>query len=470
VKQRRFLLCTGESRAAELKSLLSAHSEITIARDWLSALEYLAIEQFEALFLSWKQVIRQARDAFKRRLGKLAPRMPVVLLIDGDVLDAGLFSMEEHLFAVMRPELLPERLPDILERLDRYFELLEMLPENEIKDLRPSGFGPFIGNNHKMLDIYQQILKVAPTDFTVLILGPSGSGKELVARTIHALSPRRKKAFISINCAAIPETLLESELFGAEKGAYTGADRSRPGKVELADKGSLFLDEIGDMPLGLQAKLLRVLEEKIVERLGSRTATKVDFRLLTATNKNLEKLVHQNKFRRDLYYRLNVVPIRLTEVRHRGDDITLLTIHLLNKLIKQAPHLSKNISWSFLEELKKTPLSGNVRELENWLTRLLLQWTQPTLSSRALSSLEFAAPNAGLEETSILSDGSVKPLREVEKEAIQAALRSFKGNISRTAQALEISRTALYRKIKRYGLEHESQDSGGTQDDQSIID
>ncbi|MCF6239060.1 MAG: sigma-54 dependent transcriptional regulator, partial [Candidatus Marinimicrobia bacterium] len=314
--------------------------------------------------------------------------------------------------------------------------------------------GDFIGNSEIMLDVYRQLTKVAASDYTVLIQGESGSGKELVAQAIHQLSDRKEQAFVSINCAAIPENLLESELFGYEKGAFTGATQNKAGKFELAHKGTLFLDEIGDMPLALQVKLLRILEDGRIQPLGSVREKKVDIRLVTATHRNLLDQIQQGLFREDLHYRLNVIPLQLPPLRDRTSDLPLLVLHFLEKLLRGEDQTIQRVAWDLFTELRTLDLKGNVRELENLLTRSVFQTDGDLLTREALLSGTSARPSVGHPAIPHGAGAAIQPLWQLEKEALQRALELLDGNISQAAVQLQISRTAIYRKIKKYGLDY----------------
>ena len=310
-----------------------------------------------------------------------------------------------------------------------------------------------MGNSLPMLDVYRQLTRVATSEYTVLIQGESGSGKELVARTMHQLSERRAKPFVSINCAAIPGNLLESELFGFEKGAFTGANQNKAGKFELAHEGTLFLDEIGDMPLELQVKLLRVLEDGKIQPLGSVKEKSVNIRLVTATHKNLPEQISKGLFREDLHYRLNVIPLKLPPLRSRTADLPLLVIFFLEKLLRGEDQTIKRVSWELIETLASMDLLGNVRELENMLTRSVFQSDGPTLLPSSIMQDEMveSIPKPDLDR--VVEPNSIRPLWEIEKEALQYTLIQLKGNISQAATQLQISRTAIYRKIKKYDLD-----------------
>lgn len=420
----------------------------TLAYNWISTLNFIAINNYSAVFVEWS-MIRDVYSSFLEKLTQLNPWLPLIILSGDTTLEDGLFVPNQHLFALMRTENIETGGPDIIERISVYHEIAGNFEPDIKKMLRPNGFGDFIGNSLPMLEIYRQLAKVAKTDYSVLILGESGSGKELVAKTIHNLSHRNKKAFVSINCAAIPEQLLESELFGYDKGAFTGADHTKPGKFEVANGGTLFLDEIGDMAVGLQAKLLRVLEEKTIEPLGQNATKSIDIRVLAATNQDLTDLIEEKKFRADLNYRLNVIQLKIAPLLNRQNDVVLLAIYLLSRLQKHSPNPNLSVDWDFMEELRQHNISGNVRELENLLTRVVFHAVESKLDRRNLLQVirESGPSQAVTDKTQ-----PVEPLWQLEKKALQNAIDMFDGNITRIAEGLEISRPAIYRKLKKYKL------------------
>jgi two-component system nitrogen regulation response regulator NtrX len=308
-----------------------------------------------------------------------------------------------------------------------------------------------IGESEPMQRLEQQIRSAAPSLGRVLITGENGSGKEIVARTLHRLSPRAEAAFIDVNCAAIPEELIESELFGHRKGAFTGAIDDRKGKFELADGGTLFLDEIGDMSLKTQAKVLRVLQEQTFQRVGGQQTIRVDVRVIAATNKDLEAEIDAGNFRSDLYYRLNVIPIEVPPLRARGDDIILLAEHFLRRYAAEAAQPKKRLSAGAAAKLRAYDWRGNVRELRNVMERLAILVQGETVEP---DDVQLGARNAPPPE--IASNLPLKEARdEFEKQYILARLRDFAGNISRTAEALGVERSNLYRKLNAYGIKVE---------------
>jgi len=309
--------------------------------------------------------------------------------------------------------------------------------------------GALVGRSPAMQRVFDLIEKVASSDLAVLILGESGTGKELAARAIHALSPLRRKTFLSENCAAIPETLLESELFGVARGAFTGADKDRPGLFELADGGTLFLDEIGDMTPGMQARLLRVLQEGELRRVGGEKVIKVKVRLLAATNRDLHKEVEAERFRQDLLYRLQVLMVQLPPLRERPGDIPLLASHLLERISLQRARPAPRMDREVMDLFERYSWPGNVRQLENSLQRLaLLAGDGPVTRTLVESEPELKR----MLLASSADSEAVFSLERSERDQIDRALRAADGNRDRAARLLGISRATIYRKIKEYSL------------------
>jgi two-component system nitrogen regulation response regulator NtrX len=307
-----------------------------------------------------------------------------------------------------------------------------------------------IGDCELMKKLEQQMRSAAPSNSRVLITGENGSGKEIVARTLHRLSTRADMAFVDVNCAAIPEELIESELFGHRKGAFTGAIDDRKGKFELADGGTLFLDEIGDMSLKTQAKVLRVLQEQTFQKVGGQQTITVDVRVIAATNKNLESEIEHGSFRSDLYYRLNVLPIEVPPLRARGNDIALLAEHFLRRFAAETGSQRKRLTSGAASKLKAYHWPGNVRELRNVIERLAILLPGDSIAPEDVQLGTRVPP------TSTADIGPQLTLREArdefEKQYILSKLREFAGNVSRTADALGVERSNLYRKLHAYGI------------------
>jgi formate hydrogenlyase transcriptional activator len=307
-------------------------------------------------------------------------------------------------------------------------------------------FRGIVGCNRRLKAVIENIQIVAPADSSVLILGETGTGKELIARAIHDLGPRRNYPFVKVNCAAIPSGLLESELFGHERGAFTGAIAQKIGRFELANKGTLFLDEIGDIPLELQPKLLRVLQEQEFERLGSTRTQRVDVRVVAATNANLAPMVAEKKFRSDLFYRLNVFPITVPPLRERRDDIERLVRHFANKYARQMGKHIVSIPKATMDALCKHTWPGNIRELQNLMERAVLLSPGPQLRVPLTDVVVAFAVN---------DDGQSSPLEQVEREMIVRALQESNwvvGGVRGAAARLRLNRTGLAYKMKKFGI------------------
>jgi transcriptional regulator with PAS, ATPase and Fis domain len=341
--------------------------------------------------------------------------------------------------------------PDLAQFVE---DFLADRPGESTEDRSPSvqRFREMIGRDEKMMMIFESIRTVAKTDLSVMILGPTGSGKEVVARIIHELSSRQHETFQAVNCAALPDTLFESEVFGYERGAFTGAYERKPGRIELANHGTLFLDEIGDLSPLAQAKLLRVTEEHRVERLGARTSIEVDFRLICATNRPLESLVADGTFREDLFYRINAYTVRLPALRERPVDIPVLANRFLERYCAAhgLPLDARQLSPEAIDLLMAYPWPGNIRELETTVNRAALSALDGIVRPK---DFQFMHPTAQAPraEASVLM-----PLRDVEREHIRRVLAAVTWNKKRASQVLQISRETLYRKISEFALVPES--------------
>src|SRR5256714_1701845 len=325
--------------------------------------------------------------------------------------------------------------------------------ENRALRARVDRTQTMVGESYAMRQLREQVAMAAPTNGRVLIYGENGTGKELVARTIHALSRRRSAAFVEVNCAAIPEELIESELFGHVRGAFTGAVADRRGKFEVADGGTIFLDEIGDMSLKTQAKVLRVLQEQTMEPVGGTNRIRVDARVVAATNKDLQAEIKAGQFREDLYFRLNVIPVFVPPLRERQDDIPLLADHFMAELSQEYGRRLKRLDAGAIKTLQRYNWPGNVRELRNVIERLMIMVPGETIATADLSFLDVplvpaAARPAGSSEKMTLHEAR----DQFERDLILKTLAEQQGNMSRTAEVLGVERSNLYRKMKTFRI------------------
>ena len=391
------------------------------------------------------------------RLKSTNPKTAVLIMTAFGSSNAAIRAMELGAFDYITKPFELDKISHSVKRVLDYQDLtaeVEVL-RDEISSLVQTE--RIVGNSPAMQEVYKTIGKVAKADATVLITGESGTGKELVAEALHFNSNRRSGPMVKVSCAALPETLLEAELFGHEKGSFTGAMTQRRGRFEMADKGTIFLDEIGEMTVPTQTKLLRVLQERKIERIGSNLPIKVDIRIIVATNKDLQKQVEQSKFRDDLYYRLNVINIHMPPLRDRKEDIPSLVEHFLAKHRYSATAQPAAISEEAIRRLMEYNWPGNVRELENVIERAVVLSRGQIITSRELPFGDHEAGEGedGEGDADAKGDSSFfkKSVAQFEKDLIMKALRDATGNRSKAAEMLGIYRRLLYAKIKEYGLE-----------------
>jgi DNA-binding NtrC family response regulator len=403
-----------------------------------------------------------------RAAKELDPELQVVVMTAYGSIQDAVTAMKEGAMDFVAKPIDPDHLVLMMERAIAQRRMLSdyMLLKEELAERR--GAPRIIGEDPQLKQVSQQLHRAADTDATVLLQGESGTGKELFARQLHALSPRAEGPFVAINCAAIPETLLETELFGHEKGAFTGATTRKPGRFEMAHRGTLFLDEIGDLPLGLQAKILRALEERRFERVGGTSSLHVDTRVVAATNRNLKAAVGARQFREDLFFRLSVFPITIPPLRVRTGDIPILAHHFVERFCRDLTKPTLKLSPSALEELCTYAWPGNVRELQNCIERAVILCDADSIQPRHLNLSFRPAADARTEASEAppapadvwtqidLSGTMSEALRrltaEVERRKIERALKEAAGNRERAAEALQISYRVFLQKQKEYGI------------------
>jgi two-component system nitrogen regulation response regulator NtrX len=358
----------------------------------------------------------------------------------------------------------PLSLEKVILVVNHAFDFVRLEEENILLRQKVSHEYELTGMSGPIQDLKEVISIVAPTNAWILIMGENGTGKELVARSIHRQSRRSQKPFVEVNCAAIPEDLIESELFGHEKGAFTGATAKKRGKFDLANEGTIFLDEVADMSLKAQAKVLRILQEKKFERVGGNRLIPTDVRVLAATNKDLEKEMEEGRFRQDLYYRLNVIPLRIPPLRDRKEDIPLLVDRFLKDFAQKEGDTEKSVTDEVIACLMKHNWPGNVRELKNCIERLIIMTPSGLISKCDFTPLGDERPQVAVPEPGIVSDSFRTAKQDFERQYIMRKLREFEGNISRTAEAIGLERSNLHKKIRGYGLEAKGDADGGPQE------
>jgi two-component system, NtrC family, response regulator len=383
----------------------------------------------------------------------LAPQTKVIVLTGRGEREHALKAMQLGAYDFYAK---PIELSELQVMLQRAFHLAGLEAENQRllaeREDEELGYLGIFGQSPEMLEIFATIRKVASSDVPVLILGESGTGKEMVARALHRESLRRNGPFIPINCGAIPENLLEAELFGHEKGAFTGAQARVQGKVEYADKGTLFLDEIGELPTLLQVKLLRFLQDQVIQRVGGREDIQVDTRIVVATNADIGKAIEDGSFREDLYYRIGVITLSLPPLRRRGEDVILLATLFQRRFSEASRKRVRGFSAAALEALRVYDWPGNVRELENKVKRAVIMAEGPMLEVKDLGLVPAAGTPAGVANVAGLTLREARD--QVERELLAAVLERQEGNVVRAAEELGVSRPTLYDLMKKHNLYH----------------
>src|ERR1035438_6098929 len=413
--------------------------EVATAENANEALTRVAEQSFDVALVDIKM---RGTDGIElqRRLHEIYPDMLVIIMTGYASVETAIAALKNGAYDYVNKPLDPDEIAHLVGKAMAHRHTLQentRLKETVADMSHPTDI---IGQSGAMERIFEAIETVGPTDATVLITGESGTGKELVARAVHAASNRRFHPLVAIHCGALTETLLESELFGHEKGAFTGAQFRKKGKFEIAEGGTVFLDEIGDISLKTQTDLLRVLQEREITRVGGNQIVKVDFRCVAATNKNLEKLIEDGKFRPDLFYRLNVFRIELPPLRERPDDILVLVNHFVQKFSLAMNKRINRVAPAAMNQLQQQPWLGNVRELENAVERAMVVGREPELQE-----LDF------IFKPQNVSTGAGKKLEEMERAHILRVVEECGGNQSHAAEILDIDRVTLDRKLKKYG-------------------
>ncbi len=398
-----------------------------------------------------------------RAAKELDPELPVIVMTAFGSIQDAVAAMKEGALDFLAKPVDPDHLLLMVERAaaQRRMAMENILLKEELASRR--GAPTIVGENARLKQVTLALHRAAATDTTVLVEGESGTGKELFARALHALSPRADGPFVAINCAAIPETLLETELFGHEKGAFTGAATRKPGKFELAHRGTLFLDEIGDLPLPLQAKILRALEEKRFERVGGTVSIQVDVRVVAATNRNLKAAVAARQYREDLYFRLSVFPITVPPLRDRPEDIPMLARYFVDRYCRDLNKKPLLFASSAVDEMQKYPWPGNVRELQNCMERAVILTEGDTIHGHHLN-LSFrgaslsapaveASPWEQIDLSGSMSEMQRRILAEAEQRKIAQTVKDAAGNKGRAAEILQMPYKLLISKMREYGLE-----------------
>ncbi|MGD0417894.1 MAG: sigma-54 dependent transcriptional regulator [Terriglobales bacterium] len=413
--------------------------EVTTVENANDALTRLAEQRWDAALVDIKMHGTDGIE-LQRRMHEVDPELMVIIMTGYASVETAVAALKNGAYDYVTKPLDPDEIAHLVKNALAHKHAAQenvLLRETVAEVARP---GDIVGQSGAMRKVFDAIETVGPTDATVLVTGESGTGKELVARAIHHASPRRFHPLVVIHCGALTETLLESELFGHEKGAFTGAQYRKKGKFEIAEGGTVFLDEIGDISLKTQTDLLRVLQEREITRVGGNQIIKVDFRCIAATNKDLEKLIEEGKFRPDLFYRLNVFRIELPPLRERREDIPVLVEHFIRKFSLAMNKRITRVSPAAMNQLQQQPWLGNVRELENAVERAMVVGQEPELNE---PDFIFKPQN--------VSNGSGKKLEDMERAHILRVVEECGGNQSHAAEILDIDRVTLYHKLKKYG-------------------
>ena len=451
---------------ASLRRVLEAHLrrqgyDVDTVEDGAAALGRLEAQSYHTVVSDLRMPEMDGMELV-RRVAERWPHLPVIIITAHGAVDTAVEAMKAGAFDFISKPFDKDELVKVVAKAVATHERADAVEARPHPVETTRGRFGLIGASRAMQRVFDIVGKVADSPSTVLITGESGTGKELIAKALHEHSSRVDAPYIKVNCAAIPDTLIESELFGYEKGAFTGAVTSKPGRFELADSGTLFLDEIGEISTEMQVKLLRAIQESEFERVGGVTTRRVDVRLVTATNRDLGQQVQQGAFREDLYYRLNVVPIRLPPLRERADDIPMLVEHILARYALRLGRSVEGVTQDALDVMLRYAWPGNIRELENVIERTVLFCDSEVIAAADLPpeikdeaaghSMSVAIPPVGVTG---LKDAVKLTTRRLEREMIERALGETGGNVTRAARKLEISRKSLQTKMKELGLREE---------------
>ena len=449
-----------DSLRTMLRHALEAQGHVVLeARDETEAIHQLRQSRPAVVLTDLKLPVGDGFGVL-RSAKELDPELPVVVMTAYGSIQDAVTAMREGATDFLAKPVDPDHLLLMVERAIAQRRMMAeyILLKEEMAERR--GAPRIIGEDATLRHVLQQLHRAAATDATVLLEGESGTGKELFARGLHALSPRADAPFVAINCAAIPDTLLETELFGHEKGAFTGAVARKAGRFELAHRGTLFLDEIGDLPLALQAKILRALEEKRFERVGGTQSLHVDVRVVAATNRNLKQRVAERQFREDLFFRLSVFPIQIPPLRERSQDVVILARHFVDRFCRDLNKKPLVLSTAALDDLNSYSWPGNVRELQNCIERAVILCDGDTIQPRHLN-LSFRQPSTlaamtspweDIDLTGTMTEVLRRVASEVERRKLDRALSEAAGNKQRAAEALQISYKTMLQKLKEYGI------------------
>ncbi len=436
-----------------LKTILAGWNfTSTGVEDGSDAIAAVLEQPYDAVLMDVRMANISGIEALQR-IKEHNPAIPVIIMTAYSSVDTAVEAMKLGAYDYLTK---PLNFDDLKFTLERALEHMALAEENKSLKKQISAdttLDNIIGTSEAMQNLIEMVRTVSATEATILVTGESGTGKELIARAIHVNSPRKDGPLITVNCAAITDTLLESELFGHEKGAFTGADKKRDGRFMQAHKGSIFLDEVGEIPLHMQAKLLRAIQEREIQRVGSDKAIKVDVRIIAATNRDLLEDVNDGKFREDLFYRLNVVNLLVPPLHERKDDIPLLAKYFLERFAEKNRKIMKGFTPAAMDLLIRYSWPGNVRELENALERAVIMSLGDYITERELPPGVVGISSNGQPEGLHAAGLAGMPLDDIEKSAIIQTLKETGGNKSEASKILQITRTTLNNKIKKYRIE-----------------